>query len=544
MKPFAVTADAAATVEAAPARARIRLLAAAFGLALFVLAGRAVQLAFAGDPTPELLARPAVAAIARADLVDRNGVLLAGTVRAFTLTARPDLVWNARETAASLARVFPDLDRAETARRLSDRSRTLVYLRRGLSAAERARVMDLGLAGLGFETESRRIYPNGSLAAHALGFTDRDLHPLAGVERGLDSAIRRAGAENVRLSLDVRVQYAAEAELAAAVAASQAQAGAAIVVDARTGETLALASWPSFDPNIPGTATGKAALNRAVGARYEMGSTLKAFTIAAGLDLGLVSPSERFDLTAPYEVGGTRIVDFERAPADATIRDILVHSSNKGAARIALRIGAQRQRAYLERLGLLAASPLQLAENAAPLAPRAQGQLDVATLGYGYGVAVSPAALAGAYSVFANRGARVPLTLRALEPGDPIQRTPVFSAEATAETLRDLRDTVRFGTGREADVPGLEIAGKTGTAEKLDGGAAYNSDRMFSSFAAIFPASDPRYVIVLGLDEPARTVATGGMATGGAVAARPVGRIAARIAPMLGLRVEPSGAAR
>ncbi|MET0181817.1 MAG: penicillin-binding protein 2 [Caulobacterales bacterium] len=545
MKPFAHDArlETFPVIEAAPARARIRVLAAAVLVVLTILGARAVQLSFAGDPTAPRAQRSGAAQPARADIVDRNGILLATTVRAFVLTAAPDRVWNARETAAALVRKFPDLDRAATERRLADRSRQLVYLRRGLTESQRQGVMSLGLGGIGFETEERRAYPNGALAGHALGYTSLDLNPLAGVERGMDRAIRASGEDPVRLSIDVRIQYAAEAELARAAQISQARGGAVVVMNARTGEVLAMASWPALDPNNPGEATRAQTRNRVSGERYEMGSTIKPFTAAMALELGLTNEGERFDLAQAFDVDGHSIVDHERTPPSSGVREILVHSSNKGAAMLALRVGRQRQRTYLERLGLLRASPLQLAENAAPIAPRMQSRLDVATLGFGYGLATSPAALAGAYTVFANGGAYVRPTLLAYKDGDPIERAPVFSPDTTRRVISMMRATVMRGTGREADVPGLEIAGKTGTAEKLGGTAGYDQDSMFSSFAAIFPASDPRYVIVLALDEPARTAATGGHATGGAVAARPVGRIAARIAPMLGLRAaSPAGA--
>ncbi len=541
MKPFAFAeaSEPGAAVEAAPARRRIRVLAIAMFVVLALLAGRSVQLAFAGDPTARQ-AHAAAPELARADLVDRNGVLLATTVRAFTMTAQPALVWSPRETASALRRVFPDLDAAATERRLADRSRDLVYLKRGLSARERAQVMDLGLGGIGFETEERRYYPNGALGGQALGYTDRDLNALAGVERGLDAAIRRGGDAPVRLALDVRVQYAAETELDAAARAAHATGGAAIVLDGRTGEALALASWPALDPNNPGAATPEQRRNRFAGERYEMGSTLKPFTVAMALDLGLARSDEVFDLAAPYAVDGVAVRDFEPVPAPATLRAIIAHSSNKGAAQIALRVGAARQRSYLDRLGLLRASSLQLEENAAPITHPAQSRLDVATLGFGYGLALSPAALSGAYTVFANQGAYVAPTLRALGPGETPRRTRVFSAATTSIVLGFLRATVREGTARAADVPGLGLAGKTGTADKLGDDLRYDRARMVSSFAAIFPAEDPRYVIVLALDEPERTAANGGVATGGAVAAGPVGRIARRIAPLLGLHVAAS----
>lgn len=295
MKPFAAQ-EAHAFMplsEAAPARTRIRLLAVAVFAVLLVLAGRSVQLAFAGDPTaPRAGAAPA-AATARADLVDRNGALLATTVRAYTLTARPDRVWNPRETATQLSTVLGDLDIATAERRMADSARNLVYVRRGLTAAQRDEVMALGLGGIGFETEERRDYPNGTLAGHALGYVSRDLAPLAGIERGLDGAIQRGGDQPVRLSLDLRIQYAAERELEEAARTSRAQGASVIVLDARSGETLALASWPALNPNNPGAATPAQARNRAVGERYEMGSTVKALTIAMALDLRLTHTGER-----------------------------------------------------------------------------------------------------------------------------------------------------------------------------------------------------------------------------------------------------------
>lgn len=544
VKPFAHEArlDAIPTAEAAPARARIRILAIGALCLMALLAGRSVQLAFSGDPTDAATRGAQTQTHARADLVDRNGVLLATTVRAYAMTATPERVWNPRETAAALVRAFPDLDRAATERRLADRSKRVVYLRRGLTQTQREEVMDLGLAGVGFETEDRRVYPNGTLAGHAVGYVSRDMEALAGVERGMDGAITAAGDAPLRLSLDVRIQYAAETELARAAETSHARGGAAIVMDGRSGEVLALASWPALDPNNPGAATREEGRNRVSGDRYEMGSTIKPFTVAMALQLGLTHAGERFNLSAPFAIDGRTITDHERMPPNSGLREILMYSSNKGAAQIALRVGGARQRAFLGRLGLLRASPLQLAENAAPIAPQTGSRLDVGALGFGYGLAASPAALAGAYTVFANNGAYVRPTLLMRNPGDPIERTPVFSPETTRAVIAMLRDTVRGGTGREADIPGLAIAGKTGTAEKLSEAEGYDQDRMFSSFAAIFPASDPRYVIVLALDEPARTAATGGHATGGAVAARPVGAIAARIAPMLGLRVAPQTA--
>jgi cell division protein FtsI (penicillin-binding protein 3) len=525
--------------EAAPARNRVRFLAVGVFAVLLLLAGRAVQLAFAGDP----LAAPrraAIAAIPRADIVDRNGVLLATTVRAYALTATPARVWNAEETADALQRVFPDLDRAAMVRRLGDRSRQLVYLRRSLDEDERAQVLALGLAGIGFDAEDRRIYPQGQMAAHTLGFTDVDLNPLAGVERGLDEEIRAAGEAGrpVRLSLDVRMQYALETELDAAARAAGASSAAGILLDARTGEALALASWPRFDPNDAGAASDNTRRDRVAGEVHELGSTIKPFTVAMALQEQVTTSGELFDISQPFDLDGSIIEDHEPIQGLVSLRDILARSSNIGAARLALRLGGARQRAYLERLGLTQASRLEIGFNETPLAPPARGRRDVAGLGFGYGLAATPATIAAAYTLFANQGSIVAPTLIARAPDAEVERTQVFTPEVTRQVLTYMRATVTEGTGRAADVPGLAVAGKTGTAEKLGEESAYDESRNFSSFAGVFPANDPRYVIVVALDD------TGEGAAGGMVAAPVVARTLRRIAPMLGLRVEPGQPAR
>lgn len=543
MKPFGAStifgsreASVGAVAEAAPARNRVRFLAIGVLAVLALLGGRAVQLAFSGDPLAEPR-RTAVAAIPRADIIDRNGVLLATTVRAYALTGTPARVWNAQETADALVRIFPDLDRAATVRRLSDRSRQLVYLRRSLSEEQRAEVHALGLAGIGFEAENRRVYPQGSMAAHVLGFTDVDLNPLAGVERGLDDRIRAAGEAGraVRLSLDVRMQYALETELDAAARAAGAAGAAAVLLDARTGEALALASWPRFDPNEAGAASASARRDRVAGDVHELGSTIKPFTVAMALQEEVTNSGELFDLSQPFDIDGHMIEDHEPIRGLASLRDILVRSSNAGAARLALRLGGARQRAYFERLGLTQPARLELGFNQRPLAPHARGRRDVAGLGFGYGLAATPVALAGAYTAFANQGAVVAPTLIAHAPDAEVERRQVFSPEVTRQMLVYLRAVVVDGTGRSADVPGLAIAGKTGTAEKL-GAGSYDASRNFSSFAGVFPANNPRYVIVVALDE------TRAGAAGGMVAAPVVARTLRRIAPMLGLRVEPGRA--
>lgn len=524
----------APVVEPAPGRPRINKLAVLMVVIFGVLAARAVQLSLAGQPESARIAPRAAPApvVARADLVDRNGVLLATMLPSWILAGEPEKIWDPAQAARRLATVLPDLDIAATERRLRSKAK-FVHLKPGLTASQRRAVHDLGLAGISFEREQRRVYPNGMLAGHALGGVNRENAGAGGVESALDAELRRAGVGRVELSLDTRIQYALESELADAAWAAKAKGGAAVILDGHTGETLALASWPQIDPNTPGAGSETARLNRASGAVYEMGSTLKPFTVAIALDTGNLRLTERFDLTEAFTIDGRTFRDPHPFVGPATIREAVAHSSNVAMAELALRVGAQRQRDYLGKLGLLERTSIQIGGAPAPLLPRTESRLTTGVLGFGHGLAVSMVSLAGAYTVFTNNGARATPTLLRHRAGEKVRLTPVFTPLAAQETLQLMRDVVIEGTARRADLRGLDIAGKTGTAEKIGADGKYAPDVLLSSFAAIFPARAPRYVIVLALDEPQRTPENGNLATGGAVAAPAVGRVVARITPFL-----------
>ncbi len=479
-------AGGARVAEAAPARWRIRVLAWVFVLAFLGLAARASQLAFAGDPLAGRSSVEEAAALPmRADLVDRNGVLLATTLPSFALVAEPAKVWDAAATAKTLARLFPDLDRAGLEKRLADKSRALIYLKRDITPRQRTAVFEEGLAGVSFRDESTRVYPQGQLAAHLLGIINDKDHGAAGVESGLDKEILRAGGlgKPVRLSIDVRIQHALEAELDAAADETHAQGGAGLVLDARTGEVLAMASSPRFNPNDPPVGDDDRRLNRAAGAVYEIGSSLKPFTVAMGLDAGVTRAEEVFDLTHTLIVEGDEIKDHDGLNRLASLPEALAASSNIMAATIAMRVGSERQRAALKQLGMWDRAPLQIPETAAPLLPKKDDLLTTAVLGYGHGPAFSLAALAEAYTVFGNEGARAPLTLLARAPGDQIARVPVFSKAATETVLQMMRGVVTNGTGKGADAGGLELAGKPGPPK--------SRTRAFTKRMFCFPRSPP-----------------------------------------------------
>lgn len=523
----------------APGRLRLErtsILAGLLCAVLAILGVRALELALA-DRGVRSTGRVAAAPVSRADIVDRNGLVLATLAPTYALTAAPAGVWGIGETASALIGVLPRLKRAELERRLGSEQK-LVYLLRGLTPRERDSVFALGLPGIDFVEEARRFYPQGNLAAHVLGTAGVDLQGQGGIERAFNARLRAPGVEKVETSLDLRMQYALEVELADAVTRAGALGGAGVLLDGQTGEVLALASNPSFDANRPPGPDADVRKNRAVSERYEMGSTMKPFTLAMALDLGLTNPSEQFDVANPFWVSGVEIREPHPLEGPVDLRAVLSKSSNIGAARLALRVGAARQRAYFARLGLSGASKIELPGSAAPNLGPDDRELTVAIRGFGHAMSISLVALAGAYTAFVNAGEVVSPTLRLHPAGEEVETTRAFSPQSANLVLDFMRSTVLTGTGQRANLAQIAIAGKTGTAEKFEAGG-YARDRMLSSFAAIFPANAPRYVLLLALDEP-RPVEGG--ATGGVVAAPSAARVITRIAPFLGLGLDANTA--
>jgi len=528
-------------------RGRIAAVGLAFALGFVTLGVRAADLAVLDRPA-EARAAEAEAESARrggrADIVDRNGEILATTLDTHSLYADPRKVWDAGETARALAAVLPELDESETAERLRER-RAFIWIARNLTPTQRQAVFSLGLPGLGFIREPKRVYPRTRLAAHALGFTNVDGEGSAGLEMGLEPEIRAAGERGrpLPVSIDMRVQFALADELRAAKAEFRAQAAAGLVMDAKTGEVLAIASLPDFDPNRPADADAEARRNRAVNSRYEMGSTFKAFTVAMALEEGVADLETAYDATGALKVGNHTINDFHAESRWLTVSEIFRHSSNIGSSKMALEVGAERQQAYLRRLGLLDRPPGELPEIAAPLPPPQWGEATTAAVSFGHGVAVTPLAVAASFAAIANDGLYVPPTFRVHPPGrEPPEGERVLSATTSRHVLNLMREVVTDGTGRKAAAEGYCVAGKTGTAEKPKNGG-YSRKDLISSFVAIFPHDKPRYVVLVLLDEPRATPETYGYATAGWTAAPTAGRVVGRIAPMLGeARCEEDGA--
>ena len=477
---------------------------------------------------------------ARADLVDREGRLLAVDLTHYGLYLDPREIWNQPEIRRVLGAALPQLSAARLERALkSDRREFLIG---GLTPAERDRIHDLGLPGLAFEDEDHRVYPLGPTAAHVIGFADRGGEGLAGSELAFDTAMRRqAGSDQpVALSIDLRVQAALEDELQKAAAKFGVVGAVGIVTDIQTGEVLAMASAPDFDPNHPSTATPNALLDRAAASNFEMGSVFKVFTLAMGLDSGVANMNSTYNVDS-LQLGDRVIHDFHAVNGALTLPEVFIHSSNIGTAKLALQAGAPTLTRYFKSFGLFSTAPIELAEAAHPIVPRHWPDTTVASASFGQALAVTPLNVAAGMGAVLNGGQYVPLTLHRLDPDHLPKGRRVISADTSRKMLDLMRlnVTAKEGSGARADAPGLRVGGKTGSAQKVIGGR-YAADRVVASFAAVFPTDGPidakRYFVFILLDEPRALPETYGFRTAGWNAAPAAGRVIDRIAPFLGVR--------
>jgi len=514
------------------ARNRLLIASLAFGLAFSLVAGRLVELATLSPDAGSRVARMAATnpTAGRGNIVDRNGIVLATSLPTASLYANPQEILDPVAAARSLVSVLPHFDAAEIRRRLSSPGR-FVWIQRRLTPAEHHAIHRLGIPGLAFVEERRRVYPHGRVAAHVLGLTDIDSRGIAGIERTYEQHL--AADQAVRLSLDIRVQHILRDELATAMDAFHAIGAAGVVIDVHTGEVVAMASLPDFDPHRPGAASDAGRFNRATKGVYEMGSTFKLFTAAMALDSGRTTLEGGYDATKPLRVARFTIRDYKPENRWLSVPEILMHSSNIGAAKMALDVGADTQRAYLARLGLMSPAAIELPEVGKPLTPARWREINTMTVAYGHGIAVSPVQLATAVAAVVNGGVYRAPTLR---PAAASLEAPQVLKPSTSRQIRGLmRLVVRRGTGGQADVPGYRVGGKTGTAEKQVNGR-YHRKALMSSFVGAFPMDQPRYVVLAMLDEPKGSARTHHYATGGWVAAPVVGAVIRRMAPLLGIQ--------
>lgn len=519
-----------------PVRGRVIFCAAMFAVIFGVLIIRMAQIALFSPSGSGAVAYIETGPVGRPDILDRNGVLLATDLQVASVYADPRDVWDPEETARALLTVFPELNEDALLARLTAKT-GFVWVKRDVTPRQHAAVHDLGLPGIGFRQELKRVYPNGRAAAHVVGFVDVDNMGLGGIERALDTTLadKVSHGEPVRLSIDLRVQHVVEDELAATIQTFSAIGGTGVVMDVKTGEVIAMVSLPDYDPNHVAADPAENRFNRATLGVYEMGSTFKSFNTAMALDAGIRS-RDIFDARAPIRIGRFSIRDYHPMGRALSVEEIFEHSSNIGSANIARRMGAEKQKAFLASLGQLNPVVMELPERGAPLAPRKWGEVELMTISFGHGIAVSPMHVVAGIGAMANGGFFVPPTVLKREAGADMHEHRVLKPETSVEMNRLFRLVVEKGTARKADVPGYPVGGKTGTAEKSKAGG-YARKALLSSFVGVFPADAPEYAILVIVDEPKGTRETSGYATGGWTAAPATSRIVARIAPMLG--VEP-----
>lgn len=521
------------------ARGRLALLGGFYALCFMLLAVFAFDLSVIQtaankkevfDSTPEKTA----AMQRRGDIYDRNGMLLATSVQSRSLYADTHLISDVKKTAEALVKIFSDLSYGEVLQNLQSRKR-FVWLRRNILPSEQKEILMLGEPGLAFEEEQRRVYPQGDLAAHILGYANVDGAGLAGLERNFQQFL--AGGQDLHLTLDIRLQHALKREMKNAMDSFSAAGAVGIVMDPKSGDVLAGVSLPDFDPALAGKAPADAIFSRLTLGVYELGSVFKIFSTAAFLEAYDVPMSTTFDASEPIRAGRFVINDYHAEDRILTIPEVFMYSSNIGSAMMGQAVGGERLKNFYKDVGLLTPLSFEIREIGKPMVPDPWREVSTLTASYGHGIATTPLQLASAVSSVINGGLLVRPHL-VLPDSQASGSAPVnmrIVSEETSEKLRKLlRLVVAEGTGSKADVKGFNVGGKTGTAEKNINGR-YQNDKLISSFVGAFPIDDPRYVVFIAVDEPRGNAASYGYATGGWVAAPAVARTIEAIASIEGL---------
>jgi cell division protein FtsI (penicillin-binding protein 3) len=531
--------------RAAKARARIGLAILVFALGYSVIAGRLVM--FAAVPEGHGSRRASVqdaVATARPDILDRNGQILATDVRTPSLFAEPHRIIDVDEASELLTAVMPDVDAPELRERLASKRR-FVWLKREITSKQREQIYRLGIPGIGFLPENKRIYPNGAEVSHLIGHVNIDNQGIAGIEKWLDGRgladLHLAGLATdrlqkpVELAVDLRVQHALRDELIAAREKFKAIAAAGVLTDVRTGEVVAMVSVPDYDPNNPREALDPTRINRLTTGVYEMGSTFKALTVAMALDSGKITLKSAFDASHPLQYGKFTIHDFHAQNRVLTVPEVFTYSSNIGVARMAVSLGVEHHKWFLRKMGQLDRLRTELPESAEPLLPKRWMELNTVTIAFGHGLSVAPLQAVSAIAALMNGGHLIPPTFLKRSEKDAMALSTQVVKPETSDKMRYLmRLNVEKGSATRADVNGYYVGGKTGTSEKVVGGR-YSKTKVLTSFTAVFPADQPRYLLLVMLDEPQVTPETHGFTTSGWNAVPVGGAIISRIAPLLGI---------
>ncbi|MBK3659880.1 penicillin-binding protein 2 [Bradyrhizobium diazoefficiens] len=531
--------------RAAKARARVGLAMLAFAAVYAMIGGRLVMFAIGADAHgARRAASQEVVATARPDIVDRNGAILATDVKAASMFGEPRRIIDKDEAIELLTATVPDLDEAEVRERLSSR-KGFVWLKREITAKQQQDIHKLGLPGIGFLRENKRVYPTGNEVAHLIGLVNIDNQGIAGMEKWLDNQgladLHRAGfatdrlQKPVELSVDLRVEHALRDELLKAKEKFHSKAASGLVTNVNTGEIIAMVSVPDFDPNNPKEAHDPDRINRLTTGVYEMGSTFKAFTLAMALDTGKYGLDSLWDARGPLHYGKFAIHDDEPKGRFLNMKEVFTFSSNVGAARIALSQGVEAHKAFLRKMGQLDRLRTELPESASPILPRRWSELNTITIAFGHGIAVAPLQAVMGVSALANGGLLIPPTFlkRSEEEARAIAKR-VIKPETSDKMRFLMRLNAEIGTAKRANVPGYYIGGKTGTAEKVVNGR-YAKKKVLTAFTAIIPADKPRYQLLIMLDEPQPLKETYGFITSGWNAVPTAGNVISRIGPLLGI---------
>jgi cell division protein FtsI (penicillin-binding protein 3) len=483
---------------------------------------------------------PAPPLPARADIVDRNGKLLAATLDSPSLYANPKQVLDPSEATRKLVHAFPNLKSEEVSAKLTS-GKSFVYIKRHLVPRDQYEINQLGIPGLQFQHEERRVYPDGTLTSHVVGYTGIDNSGFAGIERGLDDMLK-GRSDPLQLSLDLRIQYVLREELQHVIDDFTAKGAAGLIMDVNTGEVLSMVSLPDFDPNHPGApdpnhpalSFADRMFNRNTLGVYELGSIFKIFTVAMALDYGTSTLSSTYDATHPINIGRFTIGDYHGKHRVLSVPEILMYSSNIGAAKMAMAAGGQRQREFLSRLGLLKAPKIEVSEIGSPHFPGKWRDVNVMTIAFGHGISVTPLSFASAAAALVNGGILRQATLLKQSLGDAPPGQQVISPKTSEQMRKLMRLVVEHGTGTQAAAPGYVVGGKTGTADKVSG-RHYAEMKLLSSFVGVFPINDPKYLILTMVDEPHPNKESHGYATAGWTVAPVTSRVIQRIAPLLGV---------
>lgn len=480
--------------------------------------------------------------ITRADIVDRNGVILAKSLKTASLYADPIHVDDAKMLAKDLVKIFPDLSYGDTLKKLQSGKR-FVWIKRNITPEQQFKVLYLGNPALSFQEGERRLYPQGELTSHIIGYSGVDGKGLSGLESGFDKLLSTQD-DALVTTIDVRIQHALRRETQAAIDKFNAVGGAGMVMDVNTGEVLAAVSLPDFNPQEVAhkitDAEKKKLFNNLTLGVFEPGSTFKIFTTAAAIELSGAGMNKTYDARESIRAHGFKIGDYHAEKRVLTLPEVFMHSSNIGSVKMALEVGTDEYKNFLKDLGLFKKPDIEIPETGAPLIPSKWSEIDTMAASFGHTIAVSPFQLVVAASSIMNGGYLVKPTFVLDKNLSGKNKSVRVVSEKTAHRMRQLmRLVVHVGTGGKADVPGYNVGGKTGTADK-NSSKGYDKDKRRSSFLGFFPVENPKYAVYVMVDEPKGNKDSYGYATAGWVAAPAVKHVIESIVSIEGIKPQES----